>query len=732
MPLKNWEISIVADNEKADKSLVEIPNGAQYHLPAKGILLITNTAPDKTHLAGGQNITKTGGENAVSPPLYLVAPKLRIPNDGQFLLILRNARNQNGKAANIIDVAGGGGKDTDAFIADRTRTFQTDIWPLKNTRHPGANTEEALVAGAVWRRYRANLVGYHKDAWGKTGHTGLGYDLQVARAAATGGTPGYPNDAVKSKAADFAADTTISFSEIMFAAGSNGRLPQWLEIYNSSQTQAVNLKGWKLDIQNADSPDLRGSRSASLTLERRIVLPQQRLLIYSAGNRNSGEEHFPSTRAYSLYYYQRYREALGMKNPRDTVLSAVGFRLKLSDGEGTLVDEVGNLAGTAQQEVQWQLPQGMDKDGVRSSMVRRYNNKGLPTPGTQRAGWTRAASLTLKGTKTYYGHPTDIGTPGYGNSGPPAISTQLATAEVSPVLQVNAATLPPMYWINTTSRRLYRLSGETVANIVPNVQNATSIAVDIAKKKIYWTEQTGERTGRIRRAALDGSNVETVKELTSVPRDLGVDAANGKLYLTNSWGKLQRLNLNGSNFQSNLIPELASPKHLALDVSGGKVYWTGPGSIWRANLNGKNREQLVAGLGEIGGLTVAGNRLYWTEKAAAEANRGSIRSANRNGAMSKRLPHYRACPSELQWIPSARNFIGQTHAANSNARRSQDSISKTLSRAWDFLPMSPWRVRQPPRLQPHRRCLPRLHRSKRPCCPTTRIRSTRKHGCLIS
>ena len=237
-----------------------------------------------------------------------------------------------------------------------------------------------------------------------------------------------------------------------------------------------------------------------------------------------------------------------------------------------------------------------------------------------------------------------------------------------------------MYWINTTSRRLYRLSGETVANIVPNVQNATSIAVDIAKKKIYWTEQTGERTGRIRRAALDGSNVEAVKELTSVPRDLGVDAANGKLYLTNSWGKLQRLNLNGSNFQSNLIPELASPKHLALDVSGGKVYWTVPGSIWRANLNGKNREQLVAGLGEIGGLTVAGNRLYWTEKAAAAANRGSIRSANRNGDDVKTLATLQSVPigiavdtvgRKLYWT----NTRGKLQRATLAGQHIQDAIT---------------------------------------------------------
>ena len=657
---------------------MEVPGGAAYSLPANGVLLIVTTAPNKTRLADGINIARPGGapKNLKGAPLYLVAPKLRIPDDGKFLLLLRNASNQNGKAANIIDVAGGGGKDTDAFIADKASIFRTDIWPLRSTRHPGVNTEEALVANAVWRRARANLVGYHKDAWAKVGHTGLGYDLGVKPAFATGGTPGYPNNAVKSKAADFAAHTTVSFSEIMVAAGNNGqRFPQWLEIYNSSQTQAVNLKGWKLEIQNANSPDLGGKQRAVLTLERRIVLPQQRLLIFSANGKTSGEAHFPSTRRYSLYYNKAHRAALGMKNQRDTVLSAVGFRLQLRDGEGTVVETAGNLAGA---KVQWPLPSSMEK-GARSSLVRQYTPKGLPTDGTRRAGWVRAASLTLKGTKTYYGHPTDIGTPGYGNGGPPAISTAGDAADVSPVVKVNAATLPPIYWINTASRRLYRLTGANVANIVSSVQNATSIVVDVTRQKLYWTEQTGPQTGRIRSANLDGTNVALVKELTSVPRNLAIDVTGGKLYLTNSWGKIQRLNVGGSGFHPNLITGLTSPQHLALEVSGGKVYWTVPGSIWRANLNGTNREQLVANLGEIGGLTVAGSRVYWTEKAR-EAARGSIRSAARNGADVKTLATLQSVPlgiavdtvgRKLYWT----NARGKLQRANLAGKQIQDAIT---------------------------------------------------------
>ncbi len=190
----------------------------------------------------------------------------------------------------------------------------------------------------------------------------------------------------------------------------------------------------------------------------------------------------------------------------------------------------------------------------------------------------------------------------------------------------------PLYWINTRNRRLYRIAGSTVKNIVPSVQNATSITVDAVRSKVYWTEKTGAQRGRIRRANLNGSNVELVKALTSVPRDLAIDSAGSKLYLTNAWGKIQRLNFNGTAFQPNLITGLESPQHLALDVAGGKVYWTEPDSLWRANLNGKNREKLIADLGEIGSIAVAGNKVYWTEKNKVGGKRGTIRRAALNGS----------------------------------------------------------------------------------------------------
>ena len=181
----------------------------------------------------------------------------------------------------------------------------------------------------------------------------------------------------------------------------------------------------------------------------------------------------------------------------------------------------------------------------------------------------------------------------------PGMNTVTVTAKGirSSVTFTAHATGPPIYWIDAKTGTLHRSVKGIVETLVPRVQNATSLAVDVASGKFYWTEQTSNRTGKIQRANLDGSNVHLVKNLTSVPRNVVIDSINSKLYLANSWGKIQRMNLDGSNFRANLITGLESPKGLALDVVEGKLYWieqTGEavGKIQRANLDGSKVERV--------------------------------------------------------------------------------------------------------------------------------------------
>ena len=240
---------------------------------------------------------------------------------------------------------------------------------------------------------------------------------------------------------------------------------------------------------------------------------------------------------------------------------------------------------------------------------------------------------------------------------------------------VNATELPPMFWINSESSTLYRLIDDEVQPLLPNVQNATSLAVDVPAGKLYWSEKTSNTTGRIRRANIDGTNVRLVKDLTSAPHGIALDPAARKIYLTNAWGKVQRVNLDGSDFQPNLITELDTPGGLALDVSRGKVYWTEmPGRIRRANLDGSNVEDVATGLGMPINIAISGDRIYWTEKTGADT--GEIRFTNLRGNPNVMTRHsfpqvfpvglaVDAIENKLYWTTS-RGKIGRSNFDGSN------------------------------------------------------------------
>ena len=166
------------------------------------------------------------------------------------------------------------------------------------------------------------------------------------------------------------------------------------------------------------------------------------------------------------------------------------------------------------------------------------------------------------------------------------------------VVKVEPGKYPPLYWINAKANTLQRLVDTEVKNLVSEIQNATSLTVDTANGKLYWTEKTSNRTGKIQRANLDGTNIQLVKDLTSAPLDIALNTVGEKLYLSNAWGKIQRMNLDGSNFQPNLITGLMAPQNIVLDSMEGKLYWTEQtgqttGKIQSANLDGNSNVQLV-------------------------------------------------------------------------------------------------------------------------------------------
>ena len=205
----------------------------------------------------------------------------------------------------------------------------------------------------------------------------------------------------------------------------------------------------------------------------------------------------------------------------------------------------------------------------------------------------------------------------------PAGTTSTPAVRTTTQVHVDAVDRPPMYWIDTQAGTLHRLVDAEVENLVPSVRNATSLTLDVANDTLYWTEATSNTTGRIRSANLNGTNAQLVKELTSLPLDITFNPADSKLYLTNGWGKMQRLNVDGSGFQPNLITDLETPLNIIVDVANEKLYWTeatgNTGSIRSANLDGTN-VQLVKNLTSVPldmSFDAFNATLYWTNASGA-------------------------------------------------------------------------------------------------------------------
>lgn len=213
----------------------------------------------------------------------------------------------------------------------------------------------------------------------------------------------------------------IGFSELMIASeGGLHSRSQWIELHNNSNTEAVNLWGWKLEIEARDADG--GHRHVVIPLEDLPIPANQTVLIVTWRDGNSGD--FPENRIYN--FFGHHSDEFEQNEHRNMVLGRVGFFLKLSDPDGAISDVVGNLDGNGKTEDEpaWELPSGMTEDGARTSLMRRYNrDTGVLLDGTLSSNWVSASNLQL-GVMTYWGRRTDIGNPGYRGEG--ALPVQLS------------------------------------------------------------------------------------------------------------------------------------------------------------------------------------------------------------------------------------------------------------------------------------------------------------------
>ncbi len=144
----------------------------------------------------------------------------------------------------------------------------------------------------------------------------------------------------------------------------------------------------------------------------------------------------------------------------------------------------------------------------------------------------------------------------------------------------------------------------------PLVRAPYSVALDQTEGRIYWSDVL---TGSIQRAGLDGSSPEIAVGELRRPRGIVLDG--DRLYWADSGtGKIQSADLKGASVM-DIATELDDPDKVAVDPAHRRIYWTEPGRslIRRADLDGTHIEEYPVESAPDGlALDVAGGKMYWT------------------------------------------------------------------------------------------------------------------------
>ena len=556
------ELAIVGEDKYYDQVNNDVKKFPDWMLPAGAYLLITNQDPSDTILAGGQNIEILADQNIDdkttnkgSGVYYFVTEHLRFANKGTTaapLLVMRKRLDRNeyhgkvhGDGASIVDLAGSG------RFASTSPLFNTEVWPLKGWKNPGGSPN--ISAAGVW-----NFVKDGNHEWWKTDGVkspGVGYDKNADPRLAVG-TPGYPNGVVKDKLVDKkgTSDTSddvrllngdISISEIMFdasvhAGNERWNLVQWIELYNSSMTEAINLKDWEFIIQNSDD-HVDSFVDSSFRFNDLIIHPNQTVLLVSARAANAG---IAGAQIYNLY--TQHARVLGLANRRANLLSPAGFYLKLIDKNNDLVDEAGNVSvnGRQRSTADWEaIPPS--EGPVRYSLIRQYGTReedgdgpDLPAVGTMEEAWI-VADLDGEGA-TFYGQRGDVATPGFRQGGPLPVSL----SSFRPVRNEDTGHVA-IRWItqselNNAGFNILRSETKKGEFKVVNVKGIIPGHGTTSEKHVYeWTDTTAKPNVvyyyQIEDVSLDGN-----RTLLTTTRLKGHVSAAGKL--TTTWGDLKDRN----------------------------------------------------------------------------------------------------------------------------------------------------------------------------------------------
>lgn len=195
-----------------------------------------------------------------------------------------------------------------------------------------------------------------------------------------------------------------------------------------------------------------------------------------------------------------------------------------------------------------------------------------------------------------------------------------------------------LFWTLITNRGLKnvelwqgKLDGSMAVRLADNLNWVGDVVFDPVDKKVY-VSSLGD--GKIIRMNADGSQRHDFLVGVPQPSRLFVDAENRKLYwASNSLRQIDRVGLDGQGRETALADLPGVAFGFGIDPVDEMIYWTYPGGdLYRAKLDGSERQKLTGGLNQPDGVAidVDNRKLYWAEK-------GKVSQANLDGSAIERL-----------------------------------------------------------------------------------------------
>jgi hypothetical protein len=218
---------------------------------------------------------------------------------------------------------------------------------------------------------------------------------------------------------------------------------------------------------------------------------------------------------------------------------------------------------------------------------------------------------------------------------------------ISPIAVYHNGAASKLYWIDRqygeAKIRRCALDGSNIEIVISGTTtpafDATALAIDSTHGRLYWTRNA---YGEIYRANADGTGAELMIKIPTIinppdlndfaPTRVAADPVNNRVYWINAVAnKIQRAAADvppGSN-ESVVVDIItdANAADLVIDSPAGKLYWTSTidGVIHRANLDGSGAETFLS-TARPGAITLDSGMLYWSNQYDRVIRRSSTSS----------------------------------------------------------------------------------------------------------